>query len=712
MRLFPCLSAILVLPLLSGPSMAAGVAVPARPGPAQLSEEDELALVYGDKSSVSIATGSAQPLRRAPAVATVITAEDIAAMGANDLDQVLESVPGMHVSRSAINYEPLYIARGIYSVNNPQMLMLQNGVPMTTLLTGSRGTLWGGYPVTHIARIEIIRGPGSALYGADAYSGVINIVTKRAADAPGTQAGAGAGSFRTRDAWVQHGGKAGPLEVAAYLRVGATDGFRSLITADAQSARDKLFGTRASLAPGPVNTGYDAIDSLLELALPAWPQWRLRAGYQLRDNLGTGAGVGSALDPVGKERGERVHADLGWTEPDFSADWSVGATVSVLQFKQRITTDLRLSPPGTRFPTGLFPDGFIGHPDTSERQVRLSAHALYHGWNGHKLRIGVGHDNLDMYYTATFKNYIFNQAGVPVPTGPVIDYSRIQPFLLPQRRLVNYVTAQDEWQFARDWTLTAGVRHDRYSDFGGTTNPRLALVWDAALDLTAKLLYGRAFRAPSFNEEYGINNPIQRGNPDLQPERIATLEGALAWQASPQLQLNLNLYRHKMNDIIRGVPNPQAGTGATFQNIGNQRGKGLELEAVWEAARAVQLAGSYAYQRSIDAATGRDAGYAPRHHLSGRLDLRLPGIGLLSPQLNRVAERRRAPGDARPKVPDYTTVDLAFSTGRLLRHCELSLALRNVFNADVREPSLAPGLIPNDLPMAPRSVYLRALFTL
>ena len=104
MRLFPCLPAILVLPLLSGPSMAAGAA---RPGQEQLSEEDELALVYGDKSSVSIATGSAQPLRRAPAVATVITAEDIAAMGANDLDQVLETVPGMHVSRSAINYEPL-----------------------------------------------------------------------------------------------------------------------------------------------------------------------------------------------------------------------------------------------------------------------------------------------------------------------------------------------------------------------------------------------------------------------------------------------------------------------------------------------------------------------------------------------------------------------------------------------------------------------------
>jgi len=705
MRLFTCLPAILLA--------AQPLAVPfSAAGQADLSEEEELALVYGGKSSVSIATGSAQPLRRAPAVATVITAADIAAMGATDLDQVLETVPGMHVSRSAINYEPLYIARGIYSVNNPQMLMLQNGVPMTTLLTGSRGTLWGGYPVEHIARIEIIRGPGSALYGADAYSGVINLITKGAADTPGTQIAAGGGSFHTREAWVQHGGKLGALEMAAYLRLGSTDGFRSLLTADAQSARDRLFGTRASLAPGPVNTGYDAVDAHLDLALPQWPQWRLRTGYLLRSDLGTGAGVASALDPVGKGRGERMHAELGWAEADFAADWSVGAGASVLQYKQRITTDLRLSPPGTRFPTGLFPDGFIGHPDTSERQIRLSAYALYHGWNGHKLRIGVGHDDLDMYHTATFKNYIFNPAGVPVPTGPVIDYSQIQPFLLPQRRMVSYVNLQDEWQFARDWTLTAGVRHDRYSDFGGTTNPRLAVVWDATLDLTAKLLYGRAFRAPSFNEQYGINNPVQRGNPDLQPERIGTLEAALAWQADQRLQLNLNLYRHAMQDIIRSAPNQQAGTGAMFRNTGNQRGKGLELEAVWEASRSLQITASYAWQRAIDAASGRDAGYAPRHHLHARADLRVPGAGILSPQLNRVDRRSRAPGDMRPPVPDYTTFDLAFSSARLLPRCELSLALRNAFNADVREPSLAPGAIPGDLPMAPRALHVRALFTL
>jgi len=211
-------------------------------------DEEELALVYGDQRNVSIATGAKQPLRRAPAVATVITAEAIAAMGATDLDEVLETVAGLHVARSANIYSPLYVIRVIYSQFTPQTLVLQNGVPMTTMFVGNKGNVWSGYPVDHIARIEVIRGPGSALYGADAFSGLINIITKTAADTPGTQVGVRGGSFKTWDSWVQHGGKLGPVDVAAYLRVGSTDGFKSIITRDAGQPA-------VTLAPGPVNTG-------------------------------------------------------------------------------------------------------------------------------------------------------------------------------------------------------------------------------------------------------------------------------------------------------------------------------------------------------------------------------------------------------------------------------------------------------------------------
>ncbi len=674
--------------------------------------DDDLALAYGDKATVSIATGSQQSLRRAPAVATVITAEEIAAMGATDLDEVLENVPGVHVARTAIRYAPTYVIRGIYSGSgalNPQVLLLQNGIPTTTMYTGDKGSAWFGVPIENIARIEIIRGPGSALYGADAYAGVINIITKTAADTPGTEVGARYGSFGNRSTWGQHGGQIGPVNVAAYLRFGATDGIQEIIQADAQTANDKRTGTRASLAPGSVNTGYNAVDASLNLS---YENWRLRTSYKLRDQLETGVGVSSALDPNSYGRAENVNADLSWSDPQFAHDWSVGVSASLQYYTFTYPTNLQLYPPGTKLGTTVFPDGMVGGPNSWDKQFRFLGHATYSGFSGHNLRLGAGHDDLDLYRAKTIKNNLLNASGTPTLPGPVLDYSGIQPFITPHQRQVDYFYAQDEWNIARDWTLTTGVRHDHYSDFGGTTNPRLALVWDANLDLTAKLLYGQAFRAPSFGEQY-TTNPVTSGNPKLKPETIQTLEAAFSWQAHRNIQVNLSLFRYEMQDVIRLVNNPAPAPGATYQNIGAQHGSGLELEAIWDAGSTLRLTGHYAYQQSIDDATGKDAGYAPHHHIYARADWRFTGGLLLSGQLNHVADRKRPAGDARPQVPDYTTVDLTLRTTRGRNQWDFAASVRNLFNATVLEPSLAPGAqIPNDLPMAPRWFYLQAIYNL
>ncbi|KAF0205042.1 MAG: iron complex outermembrane recepter [Gallionellaceae bacterium] len=673
---------------------------------AQSNEEEDIALIYGDQATVSIATGSKQTLRRAPAVATVITAENIKAMGATDLDEVLETVAGMHVARSASSYTPLYVIRGIYSQHAPQTLMLQNGLPTTTQYLSGKGQVWGGLPVDNIARIEVIRGPGSALYGADAYAGVINIITKTAANTPGTQSGIRGGSFNTKDAWVQHGGQWGVVDVAGYLRVGSTDGFRQTITADTQTARDTRFGTHASLAPGSVNTGHDAADGSLDLA---YDKWRLRTGYKLRNNVGTGAGIASALDPVGKAKSERITADLSWTSPNLSQDWGTGLTASYLEYNDTVPTPYMLYPSGTQFPTGTFPDGMIGAPEKRERDIRLSAFSTYSGFSNHSLRFGLGHDDLNLYATREYKNFTFSATGAPVPTGAVIDFTNTAPFMLPQRRKVDYIFAQDEWDFAKDWTLTAGVRHDNYSDFGSTTNPRLALVWDATLDLTAKLLYGNAFRAPSFSESYSINNPVSRGNPNLRPETNQTWEAAFTWHARRDTQVNLNFFRYEMKDIIRIAPNPAPAVGSTYNNTGNQHGNGMELETVLDYSSRLRLTGNYSFQESIDDATGQDAGYTPHHRFYVRSDWRYSSGWFTSAQVNRVLDRARAAGDNRPNVPDYTTVDLTLRSPTK-GQWDFSSSVRNLFNADVREPSLAPGLIPNDLPMAPRSLWVQATY--
>lgn len=670
-------------------------------------DEDELAAAFGDQASVSIATGTRQPLRRAPAVASVIRAEDIAALGATDLDQLLESVPGLHVSRSNQAWGPLYLIRGIASEFNPQTLMLVNGVPVTTLFVGNRGNVWGGLPVDNIARIEVIRGPGSALYGADAYAGVVNIVTKTAEDLNGTELGVRIGAPGLRDAWVQHGGPLGPVRVAAYLRLARVEGLRRTVEVDAQSLLDGVFGTRASLAPGSTQLGYRALDAGLDLA---WQALRLRAGYKLRDDVATGAGVASALDPVGRLRSARLLLDLSRTDLGLGGGWTLDLLASQMHYEQTVPVPLQLFPPGAF--GGSFPNGMVGAPETWERQRRLGLVLKQAAAGEHQWRIGAGHDDLNLYRTREFTNFSLLQSGpfigLPVPhaDGQVREVPVAESFLVPQRRQLSYLYVQDEWRLRPDWTLTAGLRHDRYSDVGSTTNPRLALVWDARLDLTAKLLAGRAFRAPAFTEQYSVNNPVIRGNPALRPETIRTLEAALDWQASSNLRVNLSLYRHTLRDIIRTVAASDG--SASFANIGRQRGRGLELEAQWRPTRQLRLQAHGAWQRSIDAASGGHAGYAPRRHLWARADWGQAGGWLASAQLNHVADRRRAPGDGRPPVADHTLLDLTLRSGRNAAGWELSASVRNLLDADAREPSQAPGTsLPNDLPLARRGLLVQ-----
>lgn len=248
--------------------------------------------------SVSIATGTPKSLASVPAGASVVTAGEIASLGAQTLDEVLETLPGMHVSRGGFQYAPRYFVRGISSTYNPHTLMLVNGVPMTSLFVGDRGERLPNQhsiPVKMIERIEVIRGPGSALYGADAFAGVINVITKSADDIDETRVSASWGSFDTGRANVIGARNIGDAAVAASLAVTRTNGDDSMvIRSDQQSDLDALLGTSASLAPGPVVTSATFYDARIDVA---WRDFRWRASWMRAHDTGTGQGINDALDP-------------------------------------------------------------------------------------------------------------------------------------------------------------------------------------------------------------------------------------------------------------------------------------------------------------------------------------------------------------------------------------------------------------------------------
>ena len=366
----------------------------------------------------------------------------------------------------------------------------------------------------------------------------------------------------------------------------------------------------------------------------------------------------------------------------------------------------------------IYPDGLIGNPERSERHYRFEFAALFSGISKHLLRLGVGAHYADLFETKETKNFGVNPAtgllAVPVvPNSPIFSVTDTPYIYMPEKDRKNFHWfVQDVWAISTDWELTTGIRYDKYSDFGHTYNPRAALVWTPEINFTTKLLYGEAFRSPSFVETYAKNNPAVLGNPDLKPETIKTSELAFNYRPIESLQLDLNMFYYDWESMIEFVPDAN-GTTITAQNAGRQTGYGLEFSTDWEATPKLRLRGNYSWQHSKDEDINKDSGNAPHHQVYLRADWKLMPDWHLNTQLNWVGERERVTGDARSPVDDFTTVDLTLRRSNIAKNWEVAVSAHNLFDEDVREPSLnatPQPLIPNDLPQAGRSVFAEVRF--
>ncbi|OQW92629.1 MAG: hypothetical protein BWK79_14255 [Beggiatoa sp. IS2] len=648
----------------------------------------------------TVATGEEQTLSEAPGVVSIITAQDIKAMGAHGIDEVLKMIPGLHVSRSAM-YNPIFAIRGIYQsdLNNPEVLILINGIPISTLFSGTRTPDWGGMPVKAIKRIEVIRGPGSALYGAEAFAGVINIITKGSEDIEGTEVGLQAGSFNTRGAWVLHGGNYKGLDMMFSLEYNESDGPDGLIAEDKQTAFDRIFHTNASLAPGQVNRQTQQVDIRTDVE---YQNWQFRAGYQTRE-LGMGAGIASALDHDGRRGDESFNADLTYHNPTISESWDVTAQLNFLEVHPGARPQIRFFPPGAF--GGAFPNGMISGIGSQEDHAHLDLYGFYTGFTDHTLRVGLGYHYGKLGSVTDIRNFC---SLCEVPPNTLVDFSDTPFSLFPEgNRKNSYVSLQDVWKINAGWTLTTGMRYDTYSDVGSTFNPRLALVWQTSPTLTTKIMYGSAFRAPSFFELYVQNPPIITGNSELKSETIDTFELAFAYYPTKTWHLGLNLYTYQAKDKVFTVPTE--GHGFMTKNFGRWDGQGFELEVSWKPRQTLEFLGSYALQRSVDKETDHDVGQSPQQQLYLQTDWNFHTFFYLNTQVTWIADRERAFGDPRPSIDDYTTVDLTLRT-ESENPLGITVGVRNLFDADVREPSIgldSDGIValPYDLPQAGRNYF-------
>lgn len=663
------------------------------------------------RQSVSVATGKRQDAARAPSVTSVITARDIEVMGARTLGEILQTVPGIQVTSTWTN-GTVYTMRGLSTRDNPEVLLLVNGLRAHFSYSSSKGIdSWSGFPVSAIARVEIIRGPGSAVYGADAFAGVINLITKTVRDLEGTEIGARMGSFETRDAWLIHGTRWEGFEITTILDVSHSDGHQRTVESDAQTLFDQQHGTNASLAPGPFNNHRTAYDARLDIAKK---NWRFRTNLHRGEEIGGGAGIAEALDPTHPMREELFNAELLWSDRDFSKNWGLASRLAFR--RQGFEYKWVIFPPGAINSNVLYPNGFLGNPSAYETETQLALSAVFHGWQGHLLRLGTGYGYYDMYKTREWKNFGPNPhtGGVISPLEMVGVSDTAAVFIPETARDSKYVFLQDTWALNAHWELTAGVRHDEFSDFGGTTNPRLGLVWAPRHDITAKLLYGRAFRAPSLQEQYNRNNPVFIGNPDLQPEKMETWEIAMDYRLSNTLNLAVNLFRYEVEDKI--TIQSSGTTNLGYVNGAKWEGQGGELEFRWKTSPRSSLLFNYSYQDSEDQ-DGHRLPNGPRQKVYLRGDYLLGQKWFFDTQINWNDGWTREVHDPRPALDGYTTVDL------ILRHknirggqSNIAVGVRNLFDADVRYPSQGPGAsgalnLPDDIPGPGRYYFMDYRYT-
>lgn len=678
-----------------------------------------LSLAELGQVQISIATGNSTPLDKAPATASVIYAADIAAMGARNLDEVLETLPGVHVSLSSLSrLDSVYSVRGIHTGFNPQVLLLMNGVPVENTVSGGRPVLFR-LPVTSVDRIEVIRGPGSAIYGADAYAGVVNVITKDAKAIKSTQLGLRTGSFNSRDFWLETATEWNGVGIAFNTNYQESDGDKTRrVSADLQSSLDAALGTQASHAPGALSTRYQILDSHLSLSSE---KIQAHLWSWLSVNAGIGAGGAQALDPEGRDDDHVLMGDLTY-QLNRSEDWDNNLRLSYLHYT--LKSQFTLLPAGTVIPIGsdgnvnfatpagivAFPDGLIGNPEGYTKSTQFDFTSIYTGFESQRIRINIGakKQSITSMESKNFGPGILDS----LPLPPMVDGTLTNVtntsyvFLSGSSRRVHYLSLQDEWQITPDVNLTAGVRYDKYSDFGGTTNPRIALVWATNKKLTTKLLLGRAFRAPSFSELYQKNNPVSLGRADLQPEQMHSQELSFNYLATEQLQTTLTLFNYQAKNMIDFVDDLSTPLDASkyADNIRDQDGKGFELEVNWKPSSQLHLSANYSRQHARDAQFNKAIPDAPGQQFKANLNWLFAPEWSLNSQVNWIADRERAQGDFRPTTANYTLLNLTLNRNNIVRDLDVSFAVRNATNADAREPSSST--IPDDYPLESRSLWL------
>lgn len=640
-----------------------------------------------EESYITTATKTKESLLKSGATVSVITANDLRNMGARNLMDALKRVPGIGITQSNIGMAEVEI-RGVKTTFSEKVLFLINGHPTNNnLINGGAFSAYDDVIIDDIQRVEIVRGPGSALYGANAFVAVINVITKTASEVNGTKLSVTAGSDNTRQLNALYGGTLNNIDIVANVNVYDTDGSDGKVVSDQATALDGVFGTNTSIAPGPVDDWQRRYDVFLSMA---YQDYSLQSKYVKR-NAGSFVGIANALN----DESEQEYIDF-FLEVEYARSLISDLNITAKLYFDHFEFDNRweLFPEGF---AGAFPDGYLARSPVANEKFGGDLLFDYKIHPQHKLLAGITLEHQKQFDVGFETN--FNPL-TSAPLGAYQDVSDRWNWNDDHNRDIWAAYAQDIWDIREDLRLILGARYDHYSDVGGSFNPRTSLTWSFVDNYTLVLAYGSAFRAPTFGELYNINNPAIIGNPDVQPEQIETIELSLNAEITKKTQGRVTWFRNDIEDLI--APTASSGAVSVSGNVGKVVVDGLELEAESRLSDGSSILFNYTYQHATNEINHTRVSEVPMHKANLAFSYRYSRFFNVYTGLFYKGEVIRAAGDQRQNISDYVTADLSLTWKDYIENLEVKASVYNLLDEEYVDPSPA-GVMESDYPTSGRN---------
>ena len=665
------------------------------------------AIWFGSVEEVTIATRHETKISKAPSIVTVVTAEEIKNLGYHTFVEILRTVPGFEILKDGSNGVVVPAVRGITSSNKVRLML--NGHFVNSPFTGSAFGRFDDFPVENIKKIEIIRGPGSAMYGENAFTAVINIITKDAKDIDGVKVSSGYGSFDTYEENVVFGKTYGKVDITGMLHYRQTSGFDGIIESDRQTILDNnlsSFGYPAvSQAPGSVHDGRQEYDMNLKVTYKDFYFEGLYINKNVSPFIG---GPQYALTDESQVRDNYVFGEVGYKKK-YEEKFTIKPRLYYDQFD--LDNYIESLPEGTTVPfdtdgdgnydtLNTYPDGFIGNGKVTQKIVGTEIPFDYELFDGNIMTLGFEYRLINQTNIEFSSN--FHPATYDV-LDSVHNFSDTYPFLKEATRRIWSVYLQDTWDITDTLNLTLGARHDHYNDFGGATSPRSALTWAFMKDASLKLLYGEAFRAPNFVEMFTTNQPAIQGNEDLDPETIRTYEIGLSYRFNKYVTSGINYFNNDIKDLIVRRTLESNQNTSRYENSGDANIQGVEMETKVDIAKGNYVFMNYTFQDPKDD-DGDDLPFVARH--KGNLGVNVHYWKYINTNMSTFVSGRRSreEDDTRNDLSAYALLNLSVIGKEFFKTVEVYGTVYNLLDKDYSDPG--PVSIPEDLPRPGRTFFV------